>query len=189
MKLCSDVWWWKWAGTWSDFLVKGMKLLQLNASVSTVGTCWSESRSSISLKDLEMQIMLPLPLWFPLLGCHLNHLSSIEWVLRVRCHHLDLHPDSLTIIYLKMWGHLRLKLDKGSPLTLCSQWWWPWLFDPSASTFCRLRLQICSTTTSLYIVSDYTQGLLQARQAFYQLNYIPVSNKAGTHISHFRFIL
>lgn len=84
------------------------------------------------------------------------------------------HPDNLIFIYVKIWEHWRPHLASDS---LCSQWW-PWLFDPPPSTSHSLRLQISSPVTSLYIVRDYTEGHLRGRQAFYQLNSIPISNTA-----------
>lgn len=123
VKSYSDVWWRARAGTRFDFLVIGIKLLQSNASVSSIGTCWSQRKGSFSLKDLETQIKFPLPLWFPLIWCHWNHLSSVEWVLRVLFHHLDyiiiLILSVSLFIYLKFWEHWRPHLAKGSPQTLC----------------------------------------------------------------------
>lgn len=119
VKSYSDVWWCARAGSWFGFLVIGIKLLQSNASVSSIGTCWSQRKGSFSLKDLETQIKFPLPLWFPLIWCHWNHLSSVEWVLRVLFHHLDYIIILVLSVSLFIYLNFENTEAKGSPQTLC----------------------------------------------------------------------
>lgn len=67
-------------------------------------------------------------------------------------------------------GIVWLRLASISPLS----WGWLWTSSPLASASQVLGLQARTTTPSLYGAGDWTQDFRCGRQAFSQLNYLPI---------------